>query len=532
METILEKILECSNSKEFNTLLTHEEKALIKDQTQFLQPLPSKIRDLNYRIAHVILKKNEACLCKYCEQPLPFRDFKSFLKQVYCSASCKYKDNDFYAGARIAQNRRKVEIHEKRTQTVLSRYGVPNAMQCTQVNDLRRQQYNQLSADVIDERVYKRQQTNIERYGVSNPLQQPHIRLKKIQNSRDRKCVSQVSRHITLDDDYRGILDERGNTIKYQFVCNKCDTRFYFHFGSWNKQITCPKCSDRLNTYEDFIERFLKLLKIQYIKNDRNILNKKELDFYLPDLKIAIEINGLYYHSSKFITDKNYHINKTTQCADMGIRLIHIFGDEIIRSPKAVLTRLRSIVKCNSIRIFARKCTIKFIDNATSNTFLSKYHLQGNAIGAKELFGIFYKGRLLQVATFGLSRLSLGTKNNNEWELYRLASMHNVTVVGGFSKLLKKFTDQHPECKLKTYLDRRWAALENSYQTNFVLSHTSKPNYWIVVGNKRFHRFGFSKSHLKNKLDGFDEEASESQNLAANNILKIWDCGNFCYHLR
>jgi hypothetical protein len=48
--------------------------------------------------------------------------------------------------------------------------------------------------------------------------------------------------------------------------------------------------------------------------HNKSILNnKKELDFYIPDLNLAIECNGIYWHSDK-LRDIRYHYNKTKEC--------------------------------------------------------------------------------------------------------------------------------------------------------------------------------------------------------------------------
>lgn len=51
-----------------------------------------------------------------------------------------------------------------------------------------------------------------------------------------------------------------------------------------------------------------------------------ELDVYLPKLKLGIDFNGVYWHSTKF-KDELYHQRKTWCCRKAGIQLIHIFED-------------------------------------------------------------------------------------------------------------------------------------------------------------------------------------------------------------
>ena len=48
----------------------------------------------------------------------------------------------------------------------------------------------------------------------------------------------------------------------------------------------------------------------------------------MPSKAVAIEFNGTYYHSLKKDGDVLYHLNKTTACENLGIKLIHIWEDE------------------------------------------------------------------------------------------------------------------------------------------------------------------------------------------------------------
>ena len=53
-----------------------------------------------------------------------------------------------------------------------------------------------------------------------------------------------------------------------------------------------------------------------------------QLDIYIPSKKIAIEFNGVYYHSIEKVNDIFYHLHKTKLCEEKGIQLIHIWEDE------------------------------------------------------------------------------------------------------------------------------------------------------------------------------------------------------------
>lgn len=77
---------------------------------------------------------------------------------------------------------------------------------------------------------------------------------------------------------------------------------------------------------EQEMQDYIKSLYTNIICNSRKVLTHNELDVYIPDLKLAFEFNGIYWHSTEY-KDKYYHIRKTLACKEKGITLIHIFED-------------------------------------------------------------------------------------------------------------------------------------------------------------------------------------------------------------
>lgn len=83
----------------------------------------------------------------------------------------------------------------------------------------------------------------------------------------------------------------------------------------------------RRSKFEVEICNYIKSLNFKPITSDRTVICPKELDIYLPEHKLAIECNGVYWHSSEK-KSKNYHAEKSRLCAEQGISLIHIFDYE------------------------------------------------------------------------------------------------------------------------------------------------------------------------------------------------------------
>lgn len=255
-----------------------------------------------------------------------------------------------------------------------------------------------------------------------------------------------------------------------------------------------------------------------------------ELDIYLPDYKLAIEFDGLYWHSEICgKKDKWYHLNKTKRCSENGIHLVHIFEDEWITKRKIVLSRLKNLLRLNSNRIYARNCSIKSISSTDAKTFVNETHTQGYVSSAIK-YGAFYNGELVAVMTFGKQRKALGSKSKeNEYELLRFSQQLNTSCIGIASKMFKKFVlDYNPKLVI-SYADKRWTVdKENNLYTKLGFVNTSEtgPNYWYTKDyTNREYRFKYRKSLLVK--DGFDETKTEKSIMLNRKFDRIWDCGSF-----
>lgn len=267
--------------------------------------------------------------------------------------------------------------------------------------------------------------------------------------------------------------------------------------------------------------------------NIRGIIKNGELDIYLPNINLAIEYNGLYWHSERNNKMKDYHLNKLQKCQEQNIHLIQIFSDEWINKTEIVKTKLKNILKLETNRIYARKCIIKEIDPKQKNIFLNQYHIQGECKSGIRL-GLYYNDELAAVMTFQKPRIAIGrTKNNieNSYELVRYAS--SINVIGGASKLLKHFIKEYKPNYIYSYSDNRWTnPNDNMYlKIGFTKIHISSPNYFYTKDfSKRYHRYNFNKGVLK-RLGADTEHKTENEIMKEWGYARIWDCGNTKYEL-
>lgn len=273
---------------------------------------------------------------------------------------------------------------------------------------------------------------------------------------------------------------------------------------------------------------FLEDLNVQFINNERITIYPQELDIYIPEKKVAIEYDGLYWHN-ELKKDKDYHLNKTLECEKNGIRLIHIFEDEWIHKKDIVKSRLKSIFGIVNNKIYARKCTIKDVSFNESKTFLEENHIQGNCV-SRYRYGLYYNNELVSLMTFGENRKKLGSKSEEEhYELLRFCNKLNTLVIGGASKLLNYFIKTHKPKEIISYCDKRWSVGNMYEKLGFKLVSISKPNYFYIINGKRENIFKYRKSELIKQ--GFDKNKTEHEIMLERGIYRIYDCGTILYKL-
>ena len=347
-------------------------------------------------------------------------------------------------------------------------------------------------------------------------------KIKTIENKILKKLEE---RNISLIDEYEGSLYLKKNN--YKFKCNNCGKEFEHHlfYGSGTR-IKCECEVISKSVLEDSLEKFLVDNNIIFIKNDRKVLDGLELDFLLPEYNVAIECNGLYWHSEDNGKDKFYHLNKTVNALNKNIEVLHFFEDELRNKFDIIKSMILSRVSKSTHKIYARKCKIQEITSIQKNQFLKENHLQGED-KSKIKLGLFKDEQLVSVMTFGKPRYN----KNFEYELIRFCNKKNCNVIGGASKLFKYFINTYKPENIITYADRRYSNGNLYKKLNMEFLHYSKPNYFYITKRGREHRSNYQKHNLKTKLELFDENLTEYENMKLNNYSRIWDCGNLVFYL-
>lgn len=333
-----------------------------------------------------------------------------------------------------------------------------------------------------------------------------------------------------FDDEYdpRKLLPYSHNRV--QWKCSKGHT-WRTAAGNRMRGSGCPECwnSTYVSAGEQKIADYVNSIYDGVVKtSSRKTIHPYELDIYLPELNLAFEFNGIYWHREKMLAQrlsdpKNYHFNKWQKCKDKGIQLITIWEDDWRDNREKMMNMIAYKVGASqSERIGARKTVVREVSAKDVRSFLNIHHVQGATNGLS--IGLFSKadGSLVTVAVFK-------KRSDNEWELLRYASSN--IVQGGLGKILNyvKSSYSSVECVI-TFADHEVSDGSLYEKNGFEVDSILKPDYKYIYKNKRHHKFLFRKQRFEKDPDLlFDENMTEKELAELNNIHRVWDCGKTKY---
>jgi G:T-mismatch repair DNA endonuclease (very short patch repair protein) len=330
---------------------------------------------------------------------------------------------------------------------------------------------------------------------------------------------------IIHDDKYDYTLTEYKNSkIKVTIIC-PIHGEFEQTPDSHLQGSGCPKCIHQVSKPELEICTFLDEYDIDYEQSNRSILNGKELDIVIPSNMLAIEFNGLYWHSEQILKNKNptkYHRQKYVNCKKEGYQLISIFEPEWLFQKDIVKSIILAKLNIYKEKIGARKCELKEIVATIARKFFEENHIQGFS-GGKHI-GLFHEDQLVSAISF--------RKNLQNYELTRFVNKKNTLVHGAFSKLLKYFINNNSFESIFTFADLRYFEGQVYEKNGFKFDHEVAPSYYYFKGLELLHKRNFQHKRLKEKFKNYDPKFTEYQNCLDNGYDRIWDCGKLKFEYR
>jgi hypothetical protein len=413
---------------------------------------------------------------------------------------------------------------DKSRKTTLEKYGTLNFSDISKQTKL--EKYGTLNFND------KSNQTKLEKYGTLNFSDKSNqTKLEKYGNISIHNLRASYSRlqekykdEVTFNFDVSTYTGAKNYKL-YSFICKHCNSTFDDNLTNGTVPIcrTCTPIKSINKSSEEFeiIEFIRSVYTGEIIHGDTTILEQQELDIYIPEFNLAIEVDGVYWHSERKGKDKQYHINKTNKCLDKGVKLLHILDYEWNNKQNIVQSIILHELNKTKCRLFARQCKIQLITPTVCNSFLDTHHLQGADKSSVRL-GLFYNNTLVSVMTFCKPRFS----KQYQWELSRYTSNINHIIVGGAAKLYKYFIKQYNPINVISYSDKRWFTGSVYSTIGFIRVCDTPPAYSYIKSGKLYNRVTFQKHKLSKILETYDGKLTEGQNMQNNGYDRIWDCGH------
>lgn len=376
----------------------------------------------------------------------------------------------------------------KKETTMLKKYGVKNANQSeiikAKIKKTNLKRYGKGGPQAIARFAFK------EKYGVANPFELEAIK-EKIKKTNIKKYGGVNKK--------RGELLKRNNVNSEKELFNKlvtflesnnthCNselaknefgtagvvlTRLLNKFG--RKDLLWKENSTSRQELEIYDYLLTLLPKKDIVRNSRAVITPLELDFYLPKHKIAIEFNGLYWHSTEH-KEKDYHFKKRELCEKQGIILIQIHEDEWDQKLEIVKSLIKSKLGLNSTKIFARKTQVRKVENREANKFLEQNHLMGKFISCK-FIGLYFEDSLVAL---------LGYKSTKDGgiDISRFCNKCDTQVVGGLSRLISRLRILEDNCRyIQSWVDLRYGTGYSLKRLGFTMNKVTQGWGWTDFKN-------------------------------------------------
>ena len=287
-----------------------------------------------------------------------------------------------------------------------------------------------------------------------------------------------------------------------------------------------PPCASSSVAETEIIKAVSPNYTSDIIHHDRLALgNGKELDIYMPEDRFAIEYNGVYWHSDKWL-DNDYHKNKYIVAGVNNINLLMVWSDDYARNKEIVIdTIFHKLNLSKKPRVFAKNTEIVFLSFDEAEEFCSRYQVNRFEENFDVCIGLAncVTKEVVAISTWKKEKLSL-TMNNC------CTSNHVVGGLGKMVKRAKRYAKDNYIDKLIAYADLSQCYKGSFEKVGFKYESFIEPTFMYQRGDKRFSEKEINYKFFKenNRLI-YDKSLSLEELIAMNNLYKVWDCGKIKY---
>lgn len=341
------------------------------------------------------------------------------------------------------------------------------------------------------------------------------------------ELVSRIARH---SDKFKLLSDpeeyKRRRVDKLDFVCVKCGSRQKKSLAMLEETPVCFSCAPRESKCQIEIFEFVKSLGFDAVSNDRSLVSPLEVDVLVPTAKLAIEYNGLFWHSSTNIKDSLRHEKKKRRVREAGYDFFTVFEDEWRDKRTIVSSMISHRLGLCTERTDARKTSISELTSREAREFFDSTHLDGSTRASVTFCLRDVSGKV--VAAMALRR-PFHKSRSERLEIARYSTASGVSVRGGLGKLTKfslDYAKKNGYLGLLTYVDTRIGSGASYAKTGVwkLESEQKTPRFWWTDYTRRYDRFKYKADKKRGMTQAqVAEEAGVVQIFGCSNLVFIAD---------
>jgi hypothetical protein len=404
-----------------------------------------------------------------------------------CSTKCAYDKNRKTKLEKYGDEN--YNNYEQIKKSLIEKYGVDCIFKCEKERiELKKKfikKYGVSNPSQVLEFKEKKKKTNLEKYGNENFVESEYFydNVVYYRGSKPQQDLTilyfKKKYNIYINEIYK-----KNNKILYNIKCdNNKNHNFDIHPDTLNRRlkcetILCTKCNSLYYNLKsgleinicDFIKKYINIINNYRIEN-------KEIDVYIPSLKIGIEINGLWWHNNINKLD-DYHKNKKEFFKKHGIDLYFIYEDDWKYKndiSKSYLLNLLNIEK-NIIN----EGDIIEINKKSTDTFLKENNLVEN-INSDINIGLINNDIVTLVICFKKLKL-------NDYEMIICNKNYTNHTIKIHNDMINYFLIKYIPNNIITYINLDFENVNNFKQMGF------------NIFNKLTYKYYISNNKLKSKL--------------------------------
>jgi hypothetical protein len=234
----------------------------------------------------------------------------------------------------------------------------------------------------------------------------------------------------------------------------------------------CPQCNPQGSLGQHQIADFIASLGLEVGRNVRGILGgRRELDVFVPAKQLAVEYNGLYWHSEAAGKDRFFHQDKWSACKNLDVLLLHVFEDEWLGAPGVVKGTLKRRLGMTS-ELAATQCSTSFLP---AHEFFND-NLTSPVIGATTV-SLVHDGRPVSSLT--------GDKDGKTFKVAAWTDDLRLVVDGSINALMSQACASTGCERASVTIDPRMGQGIEWSRAGWILAHVGDEAHWFTDGHCR-----------------------------------------------